>query len=220
LYQGTPSGVPQMATKAALAAVFAADTCNVTAVTATFTLRSQSSNISPGDRSLSIPHRNSDPRHVILDDRTFFVTASIWGKRSLLQSERAARLFLANLFDYRDQQKYRVHEFVVMPDHFHVLTTVGAGITIERAVQFVKGGFAFRATRELGFQAPVWQKGFSEIRVLDAEAFEVQSRYIWQNPVRAHLVALAESYAYSSAGTRVGLDPPPQRLKPPFLKTA
>jgi putative transposase len=163
---------------------------------------------------MSIPHRNADPRHVILEDRTFFVTASTWGKRSLLQSDRAAELFLANLFDYRAQGKYRVHEFVVMPDHFHVLITVGVAMTIERAVQFIKGGFAFRAGRELGFDAPVWQKGFSEIRVLDAEAFEVQSRYIWQNPVRAHLVALAESYAYSSAGIRVGLDPRPQRLKP------
>jgi REP element-mobilizing transposase RayT len=92
---------------------------------------------------MSIPRRNSDPSHVILEDRTFFVTASIWGKRSLLQSDRAARLFVENIFDYRAQRKYRLHEFVVMPDHFHVLITVGAGMTIERAVQLIKGGFAF-----------------------------------------------------------------------------
>jgi putative transposase len=127
---------------------------------------------------------------------------------------------MANLFDYRAQGKFRVHEFVVMPDHFHVLITVGAGMIVERAVQFIKGGFAFRAGRELGFQAPVWQKGFSEIRVLDAEAFDSQSRYIWQNPVRARLVQSASEYAYSSARTRAGLDPPPQRLKPPSLQTA
>jgi putative transposase len=169
---------------------------------------------------MSIPHRNADPRHVILEDRTFFVTASTWGKRSLLQSDRAAELFLANLFDYRAQGKYRVHEFVVMPDHFHVLITVGVAMTIERAVQFIKGGFAFRAGRELGFDAPVWQKGFSEIRVLDLDAFEAQREYIGQNPVKAGLVKSASEYAYSSAGTRVGLDPPPQRLKPPSLKTA
>ena len=165
---------------------------------------------------MSIPHRNADPRHIVFEDRTFFVTAAVWGKRCLLQSDRAAELFLANLFVYRAEGKYRVHEFVVMPDHFHVLITVGVGMTIERAVQFIKGGFAFRAGRELGFSAPVWQKGFSEIRALDAEAFEAQTRYIWQNPVKAGLSESASEYAYSSAGRRPGLDPPPQRLKPPF----
>jgi hypothetical protein len=59
-----------------------------------------------------------------------------------------------------------------MPDHFHLLITVGSVISVEKAVQFIKGGFAFRAGRELGFSAPVWQRGFSEIRVSDCEAFE------------------------------------------------
>jgi REP-associated tyrosine transposase len=58
-----------------------------------------------------------------------------------------------------------------MPDHFHVLLTVDCNLAVERAVQFIKGGFAFRAGRELGFKAPVWQKGFSEVRILDAEAY-------------------------------------------------
>ena len=65
-------------------------------------------------------------------ERTFFVTASVWSKRSLLQSSRAAALFVDTLYAYRAQKKFRLHEFVVMPDHFHILITVGAEITIER----------------------------------------------------------------------------------------
>jgi putative transposase len=163
---------------------------------------------------MSIPRRNSNPAHIILDDRTFFVTASISGKRNLLQSHRSARLFLDNLFAYRSQRKFQLHEFVVMPDHFHLLITVGAGMTIERTVQYIKGGVAFRARRELGLSAPVWQRGFSEIRVSDLDAYEAQRDYIWQNPVRKHLVERAELYEYSSAGMRSELDPRPQRLKP------
>jgi len=41
----------------------------------------------------------------------------------------------------------------VMTDHFHVLITVEGEMTIERAVQFIKGGFAFRAGKELGLRA-------------------------------------------------------------------
>jgi len=120
---------------------------------------------------MSIPIRNADRSHIIASKRTFFVNSSTWGKCGLLQSARAAGLLIDVLYHYREQRKYLLHEFVIMPDHFHVLITVGVEMTVEKAVQFMKGGFAFRAGRELGFRAPVWQKGFSEIRVNEREAF-------------------------------------------------
>jgi REP element-mobilizing transposase RayT len=108
---------------------------------------------------MSIPSRNATPSRVVASERTFFVTSSTWGKRALLQSDRSARLLINVLYHYRKEGKYLLHEFVIMPDHFHVVITVGAEMTVEKAVQFIKGGFAFRAGRELGFHAPVWQKG-------------------------------------------------------------
>ena len=118
------------------------------------------------------------------------------------------------LHEYRAQQKFRLHEFVVMPDHFHALLTVECDLTIERAVQFIKGGFAFRAGRELGFRAPVWQKGFSEVRITDGDAFLRTAEYIRNNPVARHLEVVAAQYPYSSAHPGFELDPPPQGLKP------
>jgi putative transposase len=103
--------------------------------------------------------------------------------------------------------------FVVMPDHFHLLITVGSDMTIERAIQLVKGGFAFRAGKELGLKAPIWQKGFSEVRVLDSEAFENQREYIHNNPVAAKLAGSAKAYCYSSAGNPLELDAAPACLQ-------
>jgi putative transposase len=68
----------------------------------------------------------------------------------LLQSRRSAELLVGVIYHYRSQQKFLLHGFVVMPDHFHILMTLGREISIERAVQFIKGGFAFRAGKELG----------------------------------------------------------------------
>ena len=163
---------------------------------------------------MAIPIRHSDPAHVAAGARTFFVTSSIAAKRNLLQSDRSAQLFVRILYEYRNQRKFRLHEFVVMPDHFHLLLTVDYDSTIERAVQFIKGGFAFRAGRELGFRAPVWQKGFSEVRVCDLHAFERTAIYIRNNPVARHLVQEAAEFRYSSAYPGVVLDPAPQGLKP------
>src|ERR1700684_1059081 len=106
------------------------------------------------ESAMAIPSRHADPVRAVAGARTFFVTSSISGKRNLLQSDRSAALFVCVLYGYRDQNKFRLHEFVVMPDHFHVLLTVECDMTIERAVQFIKGGFAFRAGGEFGFVAP------------------------------------------------------------------
>jgi len=162
---------------------------------------------------MSIPIRNADRLHVIASDRTFFVTSSTWEKQGLLQSARAAELLIDVLYHYRRQGKYLLHEFVIMTDHFHLLITVGAEMTVEKAVQLIKGGFAFRAGRELEFRAPVWQKGFSEIRVNEQEAYLGARDYIHANPVKRFLVTAGADYPYSSAHSGFELDPPPQRLK-------
>jgi REP-associated tyrosine transposase len=103
-----------------------------------------------------------------------------------------------------------------MPNHVHLLITVDFDITIERAVQLIKGGFSFQAGKLLGIKAPFWQKSFSEVRILDSDSFENHRRYIHNNPVKAHLVDKAEEHPFSSASPTLGLDPMPDRLKPAF----
>jgi putative transposase len=167
-------------------------------------------------RFMAIPARRADPAHVKADARTFFVTSSVWSKQNLLQSDRAAGLFLRVLYDYRAQNKFRLHEFVVMPDHFHLLLTIESGLTIERAVQFIKGGFSFRAGKELGMRSPIWQKGFSEVRISDVGAFLQVRTYIRNNPVVGHLVAEPEDYLHSSAHPGFELDPAPHGMRACF----
>jgi putative transposase len=90
---------------------------------------------------VTIPYRGTT------GERTYFITASTWEKESLLQSERMAKLFMDVLFHYQTQRKYCLHEFVVMHNHFHALLTPLSPVTLEKAVQFIKGGFSFRAKK-------------------------------------------------------------------------
>src|SRR5215470_12085009 len=150
---------------------------------------------------MAIPKRNADPKNITAGAHTFLVTPSTDGRRRLLQSDRSARLFIRTLYEYRDQGIFRLHEFVVMPDHFHLLITVESGTSLERAVQFIKGGFAFRACKDFGMRAPIWQKGFSDRRVWGpgADEFQRVRSYIHNNPVKAQLADTPELYPYSSA---------------------
>ena len=85
--------------------------------------------------------------------------------RRLLQSERNATLFIDVLRSYVAEGKFKVHDFVVMPDHVHLLLTVSKDMTVERAMQFIKGGFSYRLKKELGYLGEAWQRGYSELRV-------------------------------------------------------
>ena len=71
--------------------------------------------------------------------------------RALLQSERNANLLIEVLRSYVAAGKFRLHDFVVMPDHIHRLLTVDGDMSIEKAVQFIKGRFSFRLKKEFGY---------------------------------------------------------------------
>ena len=92
-----------------------------------------------------------------------------------------------------------------MPDHVHLILTP-IGITLERCVGFIKGGFSHR----LGSKLPVWQRGFTDHRIRDEADMQARRRYLHQNPVRARLVDSAELYPYSSA--YAGCNPPMRDL--------
>ena len=142
----------------------------------------------------------------------YFITSSTFQKRNILQSDRMAGLFLDVLLHYRAGGKYLLHEFVVMPDHFHLLITPRE--SLERAMQLIKGGFSFRAKRELGFLHEIWQPSFYDRRVRDAREYFAFREYIGQNPRKRGLAMRPEDYRYSSAWPEFVLDQAPQRLKP------
>ena len=113
-----------------------------------------------------------------------------------MQSERNAGLLIDVLRSLVAERAFKLHDFVVMPDHLHLLFTIGDGMTVEKAMQLVKGRFSFRLGRELGLKGEVWQKGFSEVQVLGERSFEEHRAYIVNNPVKAGLVDSPEKYEY------------------------
>src|ERR1039457_1124897 len=73
---------------------------------------------------------------------------------------------------------------------------IGDGMTVERAMQLVKGGFSYRLKKECGHWGEVWQGGFSETRVECRQSFIKHREYIAANPVKAGLVERPEEFPY------------------------
>lgn len=122
--------------------------------------------------------------------RTFFITAVTANRRRLFQANANAELLL-NLFnDDRSKGRYQLHAFVIMPDHIHLLVTPAPDVSIEKAMQFIKGGFSFRLRSKLG----VWQSGYTKRRIEGAQDYANHAIYIHENPVRAHMCERAEDF--------------------------
>lgn len=149
--------------------------------------------------------------HSSNNGQTYFVTSQTWMRRELFRNPRWATLFLDVLRSYRPA-KYLLHEFVLMRDHFHLIITPQT--SLEKAVQFIKGGFSFRAKKELGSSLEVWQRGFSDHRIREAEDYQIHVSYLMGNPIRKGYCADIMEYPYSSRTAGVELDDVPQRLKP------
>ncbi len=145
---------------------------------------------------------------------TYFVTSRTWQSRQVFINYEACGTFLETLIRYRDDGHYALHAFVLMPEHFHLLITPTESTTLERAVQFIKGGSAHRVGEKRKLAFPVWQRGFTDHRIRDIDDYAAHLRYIEQNPAKRGLVASQDTYMWSSASGGVGLDDVPQRLKP------
>lgn len=116
-----------------------------------------------------------------------------------MQADRLATLLIDVLRTNVRSVRFTLHDFVVMPDHVHLLLTLENMMSIEKAMQLVKGGFSYRAKKEVGYAGEIWQKGFSEVRITDRQSFLKHREYIEQNPVKAGLVDSPEKFPYSSA---------------------
>jgi putative transposase len=148
------------------------------------------------------------------------VTFSTWQRRRLFVVESHVRLFLKILYGYRRDGRYQLHAFVLMPEHIHLLLTPAPDVTIERAVQLIKGGYSHALGAMIGRKSEVWQRGFTGHRIRDEQDFLHHREYIHQNPVARRLVASTPECRYCSAFPGFKLDSWPSAAKASLSNTA
>jgi hypothetical protein len=81
-------------------------------------------------------------------------------------------------------------------------------------MQFIKGGSSHQIRKARNQKVKIWQVGFHDWTIRDANDWLTKVEYIQTNPVRARLVQRPEDWPYSSASGKFTLDPIPDK----FLK--
>jgi putative transposase len=145
------------------------------------------------------------PTRLFSPPGTYFVSFSTFQRRRFFVVESYSRLFLKTLYHYRRLRRFQLHAFVLMPDHVHLLFTPSRDTTLERAMQLIKGGYSHAVGQQIS-RREIWQKGFTDHRIRDAQDFAGYCIYIHQNPVMGKLVANPHEYRYCSAYPGFKLD--------------
>jgi putative transposase len=136
----------------------------------------------------------------------YFVTTDTWQKHPLFINTDLANIVIEQILGCRDRGFYKLHAFVLMPDHLHILLTPGDTSTVEKAMQMIKGGSAHKMGLERPQKFPVWHAGFHDRWMRDAEEYWGSKQYIEQNPIKAKLVERPEDYPFASASGNYVLD--------------
>jgi REP element-mobilizing transposase RayT len=97
----------------------------------------------------------------------------------------------------RKFDRYRLHSFVVMPNHVHILVTPRVAT---KWLGPLKGYTAHEANRILGVSGHFWQDESYDHLARSGAEFERVRKYIQNNPVTAGLAAAAKDFPWSSAG--------------------
>jgi len=115
----------------------------------------------------------------------------------LLREPRAARAVQECLF-YDHLCNYRLHAWVVMPNHVHVLLSPLPGAKLNVIMRRVKTASANAVNRIFGRKGKFWQEEFFDRFIRSEDHFNGCIRYNEWNPVKAKLCTDPKKWSWSS----------------------
>lgn len=92
----------------------------------------------------------------------------------------------------------RVHAYVLMPDHVHILASPGNADSVSRTVQSIGRNYVQYFNESYGGEGTLWEGRYRATVIDDKPYLLPCSRYIELNPVRAGLVRGPRDYHWSS----------------------
>lgn len=105
---------------------------------------------------------------------------------------------------HRNEQEYRLHAWVIMPNHVHLLLDIFPDSDLSGIVNSWKSISARRINVLLGTREEVWQPDYLDCIIRNGVHYERAVSYIYENPVNASLIDCSENWRWSSWGEAAG----------------
>lgn len=135
---------------------------------------------------------------VFLPDLPSHVTLRGNDRQDIFQSNSDRRRFLADLREEASRNDLRVHAYVLMTNHVHLLSTGAHALSLGRAIQGLGRRYVAYFNTRYERTGTLWEGRYKASPVASDRYLWACHRYIDLNPVRAGAVACPADYVWSS----------------------
>ena len=138
---------------------------------------------------------------------TYFFTVTLLQRRGNDLLTREIDLLRTVVADVRRRHPFRIHGWVVLPDHLHCVIELPHGdVDFPVRWRLIKMGFSKGmaaterrpAVRQRRGERGIWQRRFWEHLIRDEEDFQAHVDYLHFNPAKHGLVARVVDWPYST----------------------
>jgi len=117
-----------------------------------------------------------------------------------LRRPEAAQIVAATLLHF-DQQRYAIDQFIIMPNHVHVLFLKHSNYLLPAIIKSWKGFSARKINQQLGGTGQLWMDDYWDRIIRNDEHLQPCREYIRRNPEKAGL-KVGEYIYYSKNGDK------------------
>jgi len=130
----------------------------------------------------------------------YFIVGVTQDRRPLFAETTHVALLRETLHRVKELHPFEMKAYVFLPDHFHVLMFVPETTNISRLLQSWQRNFTlnYKAAHGIATALRLWQRGFWDHVIRDANDYERHFHYIHYNPVKHGLVRQVCEYPHSS----------------------
>lgn len=114
-------------------------------------------------------------------------------------------LFSYNLYVITLSYGVRIHAFVLMRNHFHLILSA-PGLNLDSAIDALLKGVNHAISSETGNPLPVFNGQYEASQIANRTYYGHAYKYVYRNPVEARICARVEAYPYSSLRGVLGWD--------------
>ncbi len=133
---------------------------------------------------------------ILQDGAIYHVTARANRKEMIFDSNEIKELFLEVLRRAKGKYSFKLENFCIMGNHFHLLIRPEGKTNLSRLMQWVMSVFAMAYNRVHGLVGHVWGSRFFSRIVSGIRDFLKIFAYIDDNPVESHQVQDKRNWLY------------------------
>ncbi len=125
-------------------------------------------------------------------------------KQGIFQKEHDYMAFVNLMLEAKRRWPIKIFAYCLMPNHFHIILIPVQAERLSKWMQWLMTSHVRRYHKHYGTSGQIWQGRFKSFIIQNDEHLITALRYVEANPVRSHLVNLAEDWLWSSHKETIG----------------